>query len=221
VAPSHDVLLVTPGTSCFAPNPPLAPRFSARCRLDTSSEGDHDETNHHHGRAVAATRVFRFMPRYRRASGPQPDPFGRFLFPPELVMQTRRDQSARLAARGAAGGNPAGAIQVRRSAWRLSAEGRSRAVAAGPTPDEAQVLEQVDRIWRPKRGEATQIGLLVRIKNALTPVQQAKRPSSRTQRSWAALTPRPSGRAYNMNRSPLANRCLCLMWHQPQGTGGA
>jgi len=49
--------------------------------------------------------------------------------------------------------------------------------------------------WRPTRGEATQIGLLVRIKNALTPVQQAKLAKLGSSAVLGALTPRPSGRA--------------------------
>ena len=109
--------------------------------------------------------------------GPQPDPFGRFLFPPELVMQHQGEISLQDSQRAAL----QAAIQQAQSKfvdqqWRLSAEGEKLArLLQGPAPDEAQVLEQVDRILAAEREvKRTQIGLLVRIKNALTPVQQAK-----------------------------------------------
>ena len=109
--------------------------------------------------------------------GPQQDPFGRFLFPPELVMQHQGEINLQDSQRAAL----QTAIQQAQSKfvdlqWRLSAEGEKLArLLQGPAADETQVLEQVDRVLAAEREmKRTQVGLLVRIKNALTPAQQAK-----------------------------------------------
>jgi Spy/CpxP family protein refolding chaperone len=112
--------------------------------------------------------------------GPQPpqqDPFGRLLFPPELVMQHQGEISLQDSQRAAL----QTAIQQAQTKfvdlqWRLSGEGEKLArLLQGPVADESQVLDQVDRILAAEREvKRTQIGLLVRIKNTLTPAQQAK-----------------------------------------------
>lgn len=111
------------------------------------------------------------------APGPQQDPFGRFLFPPELVMQHQGEIDLQDSQRAAL----QTAIQQAQTKfvdlqWRLSAEGEKLArLLQGPVVNEAQVLEQVDRVLAAEREvKRTQIGLLVRIKNTLTPVQQAR-----------------------------------------------
>jgi len=60
--------------------------------------------------------------------------------------------------------------------WKLSAEGEKMGRLLQPAQvDETQVLEEVDRILALEREmKRTQIGLMVRIKNTLTPAQQAK-----------------------------------------------
>ena len=60
--------------------------------------------------------------------------------------------------------------------WKLSAEGEKLArLLQNATVDETQVLEQVDRILTLEREvKRAQMGLMVRIKNTLTPAQQAK-----------------------------------------------
>ena len=60
--------------------------------------------------------------------------------------------------------------------WRLSAETeRLDTILREPVLREAQVLEQVDRVLALERDlKRTKIALLVRIKNTLTPDQQAK-----------------------------------------------
>ena len=60
--------------------------------------------------------------------------------------------------------------------WRLSAETeRLDAILREPVLREQQVLEQVDRVLALERDlKRTKIALLVRIKNTLTPEQQAK-----------------------------------------------
>ena len=60
--------------------------------------------------------------------------------------------------------------------WKLSGEGEKLArLLQNTTVDETQVLEQVDRILALEREmKRAQMGLMVRIKNTLTPAQQAK-----------------------------------------------
>jgi len=60
--------------------------------------------------------------------------------------------------------------------WKLSAEGEKMGrLLQGTQVDEAQVLEEVDRILALEREiKRGQISLMVRIKNTLTPAQQAK-----------------------------------------------
>jgi Spy/CpxP family protein refolding chaperone len=111
--------------------------------------------------------------------GPPPgqDPFARFLFPPELVMQHQGEinlqDSQRTALQTAIQQAQSKFVDVQ---WKLSAEGEKLArLLQGATVDEAQVLEQVDRILAFERDvKRTQMGLLIRIKNTLTPAQQAK-----------------------------------------------
>ena len=60
--------------------------------------------------------------------------------------------------------------------WKLSAEGEKMGkLLQGTQVDEAQVLEEVDRILNLEREiKKAQISLMVRIKNTLTQAQQAK-----------------------------------------------
>jgi Spy/CpxP family protein refolding chaperone len=105
------------------------------------------------------------------------DPFARFLFPPEVVMQHQGEIGITDAQRATL----TTAIQQAQSKFvetqfKLSAEGDKLArLLQGATIDETQALEEVDRILSLEREmKRAQIGLLVRIKNALTPAQQAK-----------------------------------------------
>lgn len=109
--------------------------------------------------------------------GQQQDPFGRFLFPPELVMQHQGEIGLQDSQRAAL----QSAIQQAQSKfvdaqWKLSAEGEKLArLLQNATVDETQVLEQVDRILTLEREvKRAQMGLMIRIKNTLTPAQQAK-----------------------------------------------
>jgi Spy/CpxP family protein refolding chaperone len=105
------------------------------------------------------------------------DPFARFLFPPELVMQHQGEIGITDAQRSTL----TTAVQQAQSKFvetqfKLSAEGEKLArLLQGATIDEGQALEQVDRILSLEREmKRAQVGLLVRIKNTLTPGQQAK-----------------------------------------------
>ena len=109
--------------------------------------------------------------------GPAPDDFGRNFFPPELVMQHQGEIGLQDSQRAAL----ASAIQQAQGKftdvqWKLSAEGEKMGRLLQPAQvDETQVLEEVDRILALEREmKRTQISLMVRIKNTLTPAQQAK-----------------------------------------------
>jgi len=117
----------------------------------------------------------------QRSPGPPgpggPDDFGRNFFPPELVMQHQSEIGLQDSQRAAI----ASAIQQAQSKftdvqWKLSAEGEKMGKLLQPAQvDETQVLEEVDRILALEREmKRTQISLMVRIKNTLTPAQQAK-----------------------------------------------
>ena len=115
----------------------------------------------------------------QRGPGPNggPDDWGRFFFPPELVMQ----HQAEIGLQDAQRTSLTSAIQQAQNKfmdvqWKLSAEGeKMRRLLQGTTVDESQVLEEADRILAMEREiKRTQISLMVRIKNTLTPEQQAK-----------------------------------------------
>ena len=115
-------------------------------------------------------------PGQRSPSG-GPDDWGRNFFPPELVMQHQSEIGLQDSQRTAL----TSAIQQAQSKfmdvqWKLSAEGEKMGrLLQGPQVDEAQVLEEVDRILALEREiKRAQISLMVRIKNTLTPEQQAK-----------------------------------------------
>jgi Spy/CpxP family protein refolding chaperone len=107
----------------------------------------------------------------------QEDPFGRFLFPPELVMQHQGEiglqEPQRAALQAAIQQTQSKVVEAQ---WKLSAEGEKLArLLQGATVDEPQVLEEVDRVLALERDvKRAQMGLMIRIKNTLTPAQQAK-----------------------------------------------
>ena len=113
----------------------------------------------------------------QRGPGPGPDDWGRNFFPPELVMQHQSEIGLQDAQRASL----TSAIQQTQGKfmdvqWKLSAEGEKMGRLLQATQvDEAQVLEEVDRILALEREmKRTQISLMVRIKNTLTAAQQAK-----------------------------------------------
>jgi Spy/CpxP family protein refolding chaperone len=96
---------------------------------------------------------------------------------PELVMQHQSEIGLQDSQRAAL----ASAIQQAQGKftdvqWKLSAEGEKMGRLLQPAQvDETQVLEEVDRILALEREmKRTQISLMVRIKNTLTPAQQVK-----------------------------------------------
>jgi Spy/CpxP family protein refolding chaperone len=105
------------------------------------------------------------------------DPMMRFLFPPELIMQHQSEIGLTDAQRSTI----TTAMQQAQGRFvdfqfKLSGDGEKLGkLLQGSSVDESQVLEQVDRILASERElKRAQIGLLVRLKNALTAQQQAK-----------------------------------------------
>ncbi|MFQ5723930.1 MAG: Spy/CpxP family protein refolding chaperone [Terriglobia bacterium] len=109
--------------------------------------------------------------------GPPEDPLAGLVFPPELVM--RHQQAIEL--------QPEQKAYIREEVltvqtqftelqWQLEDAGESmRALLEQPRVDEEQVLAQLERVLDTERQiKRLQIALLVRIKNKLTPEQQAR-----------------------------------------------
>ncbi|HEV7595329.1 MAG TPA: periplasmic heavy metal sensor [Gemmatimonadaceae bacterium] len=109
--------------------------------------------------------------------GQSPEDWGRNFFPPELVMSHQGEiglqDSQRAALTSAIQGAQSKFMDMQ---WKLSAEGEKMGrLLQGPQVDEAAVLDEVDRILNMERDiKRAQISLMVRIKNTLTPQQQAK-----------------------------------------------
>lgn len=106
---------------------------------------------------------------------PGPDPLAGNLFPPEMIMQnqhalslTEEQRSAMIAEIQRAQGQSA-AVQ-----WRLQAAlERLGALMRQPRVDEPQALAQLDSVLALEREmKRTQVTLLLRLKNRLTPEQQ-------------------------------------------------
>jgi Spy/CpxP family protein refolding chaperone len=127
--------------------------------------------------AVPTNLAAQGVPPGQRTPAGGPDDWGRNFFPPELVMQHQTEIALQDSQRAAL----TSAVQQAQAKfmdaqWKLSAEGEKMGkLLQGPRVDEAQVLEEVDRILALEREiKRGQISLMVRIKNTLTPQQQAK-----------------------------------------------
>jgi Spy/CpxP family protein refolding chaperone len=114
------------------------------------------------------------------AQAPAPragDPFGRFLFPPELVMahqsELELDPEQRETIKTAAMEAERIFLDLK---WELHAETEELAALLEPTRvDTGAVLEQAEVVMKlEKEIKKTHIGMLARIKNALTETQQRK-----------------------------------------------
>ncbi len=105
------------------------------------------------------------------------DPFAAYLYPPERVMGHSLEIGLEDAQKAAIK-NEVMKVQSRFTDLQFELQGESekmvRLLQEKPV-DEARVLAEVDRILAiEKEVKKMQIGLLVRIKNVLTPAQQAK-----------------------------------------------
>lgn len=113
----------------------------------------------------------------RAQQQPQPDPFAGNLFAPELIMQYQQalglseEQKNLLKAE-------LSKLQTRLSELQWDLQGEVEKLAAlvkQDQADEAQALTQLDKVLSLEREiKRAHIGLLIRIKNKLTPEQQAK-----------------------------------------------
>ncbi len=112
-----------------------------------------------------------------RAQQPGEDPFARNFYAPELVMQNQEaisltdDQKAffKTELRQAQ-------VKFTELQWKLQDEAEKlAAIIKQPRIDEQQVLAQMDKVLNAEREvKRAQVSLVVRIKNKLTPEQQAK-----------------------------------------------
>ena len=109
--------------------------------------------------------------------GSKDDPFGRYLFPPDRVMSHSLDIGLGDAQKTAIR-NEVQKVQPKflDSQFELQSEGEKMIKLLQEKPvDEGKVLAQVDRILAiEKEIKKSQVSLLVRIKNILTPAQQDK-----------------------------------------------
>lgn len=109
------------------------------------------------------------------AQGPVEAEFGRYLFPPELVMQHQQrialTPNQRTAITSAIQEVQAKVVELQ---WELQAEGQKLVeLIQQVSVDEAAVLAQLDRVLnRERQIKTAHVALLVRIKNTLTPEQQ-------------------------------------------------
>jgi Spy/CpxP family protein refolding chaperone len=112
-----------------------------------------------------------------RAQSPPDDPLRDILFPPELVMQNQQalglseDQKNYLKSELTQAQTHFTELQ-----WKLQGEmERFASMLKQPNVDERAALAQLDNVLAAEREiKRTQIGLLIRIKNHLSPEQQAQ-----------------------------------------------
>jgi len=126
-------------------------------------------------RIAAASRAG--IERQPVAQLPQADPFGRFLFTPEIVMQhqdaIRLRETQRQALQTAMQETQS---QVTRMQWALAQAGEKLSTMLDASKlDERSVLAHVDQIIAIEREiKRAQMSLLIKIKNTLTPEQQTE-----------------------------------------------
>jgi Spy/CpxP family protein refolding chaperone len=107
----------------------------------------------------------------------QPDPFAGNLFPPELIMQHQQtlglgEEQKNFLKAELLKAQP----RLTELQWELQSEVEKLAVLMKQNQvDEAQALTQLDKVLNLEREiKRTHIGLLIRLKNKLTPEQQAR-----------------------------------------------
>src|SRR5262245_40294096 len=108
---------------------------------------------------------------------PGPDPLAENLFPPELVMSHQRAISLTERQRNSIREEVLKAqTKFTELQWQLQDAMESLVTLLKKTPiDESQVIAQLDKVLNAEREvKRSQIGLLVRIKNTLTPEQHAR-----------------------------------------------
>jgi Spy/CpxP family protein refolding chaperone len=105
------------------------------------------------------------------------DAIGRFFYPPEFVMQNAAAISLTDAQRNALS-TAVQQVQAKMvdAQFKMSSEGdKLTKLVQGSTVDEPQMLAEVDRLLAIERDvRRAQVSLMVKVKNTLTPAQQAK-----------------------------------------------
>ena len=128
---------------------------------------------------LAAMALFAAVASAQPQPQPQPgdDPIGRYLVPPELVMtyssQLGLTDKQRTTIKNEIQKTQARFLELQ---WDLQeASGRMSQLLQQAPVDEAKVLETADKVMALEREiKRAQLGMLVRIKNSLTPEQIAK-----------------------------------------------
>ena len=131
------------------------------------------------GRIVLAALALATVVSFRALAEPPPgdDPLARFLYPPDRVLghaqEIGLDDAQRKAIRAELQKSQSRFLDVQLD---LQAEVEKMAQLVKEKPvDEARVLAQADRVFSLEReAKRTQLSLLIRIKNLLTPTQQTK-----------------------------------------------
>ncbi len=126
---------------------------------------------------LTALLLAAFLSASASAEVPGDDPFARYLFPPDQVMAHSLDIGLENSQKTAIK-NEIQKVQSRflDNQFELKTESEKMVrLLQEPTVDEARVLTQVDRILALEKDiKKTQVSLLIRIKNILTPAQQSK-----------------------------------------------
>jgi Spy/CpxP family protein refolding chaperone len=126
---------------------------------------------------VAALSVSASAQQKPQAQQPAGDPIGRFFYPPEMIMQHQAEISLTDAQRTALSNLVQQAqAKMTDAQFRMSSEGeRLTKLVQNATVDETQMLAEVDRLLAIERDvKRAQVSLMVKVKNTLTPAQQAK-----------------------------------------------
>lgn len=131
----------------------------------------------------------------QRAPRPHHDPIGEALFPPELVMSHQQEigltAEQRTYLRQEISRAQARFTELQ---WQLQDEMESLASLLKQSPaEEVQVMAQLDKVLAAEREiKRAQMGLMVRIKNKLTPEQQARLRELRPKTPPAPPAPSPN-----------------------------
>ena len=132
------------------------PRAANGVRLITTKTGEHDCID--------------------RSTGSLEDPFASHLFPPDLIMANQRQiglsDEQRATIVNDLQRSQASFVELQ---WKMSTESAQlQRLLEGPAVNESAVLAQLDRVLAMEREiKRAQIGLLIRIRNTLSPQQQA------------------------------------------------
>src|SRR5713101_2703088 len=134
-------------------------------------------------RALCICAIFLFAAGAIRAQQPDHDPIGQSFFAPELVIQ--HQEAIGLSPeqkRVFQDGIRAAQLKFTELQWKLQDEMEKLVtLIKQPRVDEQQVLAQLEKVLAAEREiKRQQVTLLVRIKNKLTPEQQAKLSELRT-----------------------------------------